>query len=309
MLSPTVALVALVALAAAASTAAPTETHADVDRQRVHAEVRTMMQTGNGQVLFTDLWNGDRLSAAQREYAARLYEVFFALPSHVQDEMRARGAPPSPSDIAANFGLAPDAVDLLLAVMTTEPRMPKLFRRDPGTGAITDVDAAVLETFVKNHGSEVRVSGWKDKPLPTFALPATIGGTLSSADLQGKPTLVFVWLTRCPVCRRVTPSLVELDRRFGPRGLKIVGLNSDSVLGLAVPESERETWLRDQGVRYPNAPLDAATRSAFGQNIFPAFFLVGKDGRILELVLNERSLDELAALVEPLLQQGSGGDR
>jgi len=42
-------------------------------------------------------------------------------------------------------------------------------------------------------------------------------------DLEGKPALVYVWLTRCPVCRRVTPSVVELDRRFGPRGLKIVG--------------------------------------------------------------------------------------
>ena len=262
-----------------------------------------MMQTGEGRVLFTDLWNGGRLNAAEREYAARLYEVFFALPAHVQHEMRARGAPPSALDIAANFGLAPDAVDLLLTLMTTEPRMPKLFRRDPTQGAITDVDAAALESFVKNRGSLVRVSGWKDKPLPPFALPATFGGTLSSADLQGKPSLVFVWLTRCPVCRRVTPSLVELDRRFGPRGLRIVGLNSDSVLGLAVPEPERETWLRDQGVRYPNAPLDAATRSAFGQNIFPAFFLVGKDGRVRELVLNERSLDELAALVEPLLQE------
>jgi hypothetical protein len=77
------------------------------------------------------------------------------------------------------------------------------------------------------------------------------------------------------------------------------------VLGLPVPESERETWLRDQGVRYANASLDAATRSAFGQNIFPAFFLVGRDGRVRELVLNERSLEELAALVEPLLLETS----
>jgi hypothetical protein len=104
---------------------APTsETAADAVRQRVHAEVRSMMRIGEGRVLFTDLWNGERLSAAEREYAARLYEVFFALPAHVQDELRARGAPPSPAEIAANFGLAPDAVDLLLAVMTSEPSTP-----------------------------------------------------------------------------------------------------------------------------------------------------------------------------------------
>ncbi len=268
---------------------------------RVHSEVRAMMQADKGRVLFTDLWNGDRLNAAEREYAARLYEVFFALPAHLLGELRAGGALPTPADIAANYGLAPEAVDLLLTVMTTEPRMPKLFGRDPETGKVRDVDRQALESFVSTRGSEVRVSGWRGKPLPSFALPAITGGSLKSADLLGKPTLVYVWLTRCPVCRRVAPSIVELDRRFGPRGLRIAGLNADDVLALKVPETEREAWLREQGVRYPNASLDAATRKALGQNIFPAFFLVEKDGRVRELILNERSLDELAALVEPLL--------
>jgi thiol-disulfide isomerase/thioredoxin len=295
MTLPTAACLALVA-ASFSEPLAPAQA-------RVHGEVRAMMQADKGRVLFTDLWNGDRLNAAEREYAARLYEVFFALPAHVQDELKARGVPPAPAEIAANYGLAPEAVDLLLEIMTSEPRMPKLFGRDPATGAITDVDKAALEAFVRTRGSEVRVSGWKDKPLPTFALPGVLGGTLTSADLAGKPVLVYVWLTRCPVCRRVTPSVVELDKRFGPRGLKIVGLNADTVLDLKVPEAERESWLREQGVRYANASLDAAARSAFGQNIFPAFFLVGRDGRVRELVLNERSLDELSALVEPLLQE------
>jgi thiol-disulfide isomerase/thioredoxin len=269
---------------------------------RVHAEVRAMMQAGEGRVLFTDLWNGDRLGVPEKEYAARLYEVFFALPGHVQDEMKAAGAPPKRGAIAANFGLTLDAVDLLLAVMTAEPRMPKLFRRQPETGEIVDVDAALLETFVRTRGSPVRVSGWEGKPLPQFSLAATAGGALASSDLAGQPALVWVWLTRCPVCRRVTPSLVELDRRLGPKGLRIVGLNSDGVLGLNVPDAERSAWLAEQGVRYPNAALDPATRAAFGQNIFPAFFLVGRDGRVRQLVLNERSLDELEKLALPLVE-------
>ena len=276
---------------------------------RVHAEVRAMMQAGEGRVLFTELWNGDRLGGPEKEYAARLYEVFFALPGHIQDEMKAAGAPPKRAAIAANFGLTIDAVDLLLAVMTAEPRMPKLFRRHPETGEIVDVDAALLKAFVETRGSPVRVSGWEGKPLPQFSLPATAGGTLASSDLAGQPALVWVWLTRCPVCRRVTPSLVELDRRLGPKGLRILGLNSDGVLGLNVPDAERNAWLAEQGVRYPNAALDPATRAAFGQNIFPAFFLVGRDGRVHQLVLNERSLDELEKLALPLLESGSTGAR
>jgi thiol-disulfide isomerase/thioredoxin len=281
------------------------ETDAAAVRARVHTEVRAMLQADKGHVLFTDLWNGSRLGPAEKEYAARLYEVFFALPGHVQDEMKATGQAPKRAAIAANFGLAPEAVELLLAVATSEPRMPKLFRVDPGAGEIVDVDAAALRTFGETRGSPVRVSGWEGKPLPEFSLPALAGGQLASAELQGSPVLLWVWLTRCPVCRRVTPSMVELDRRLGPKGLRVVGLNSDAVLGLDVTDADREAWLREQAVRYPNAALDAATRAAFGQNIFPAFFLVGRDGRVRQLILNERSLEELEKLVLPLLAGAS----
>lgn len=270
-------------------------------RARVHAEVREMMRANEGRVLFSDLWNGDRLDALEKEYAARLYEVFFALPALVADELRSQGAPPARAAIADSYGLSPEAVDLLLGVMTGEPRMPKLFRRQAETGEIVDVDRAALEAFVKSRGSQVRVSGWQGAPLPSFSLAGVPSGTLSSHSLDGRPGLVFLWLTRCPVCRRVTPSVVELSRRLGPRGLQVVGLNADEVLGLSVTPAERESWLREQGVSYPNAALDAATRAALGQNIFPAFFLVERDGRVRELVLNERSLEELEALVEPLL--------
>jgi hypothetical protein len=270
---------------------------------RVHQEVRAMMKAREGRVLFTDLWNGDALSAPEKDYAARLYEVFFSLPGHLQGELRATRTPPTRAAIAANFGLTVEAVDLLLAVMTGEPRMPKLFRLHPATSEIVDVDEAQLAAFVETRGSPVRVSGWQGQPLPEFALSALGGGTVASAGLKGTPALVWVWLTRCPVCRRVTPSLVELDRRLGPKGLRIVGLNSDAVLGLNVPDAERDAWIREQGIRYPNAALDAKTRAAFGQNIFPAFFLVGRDGRVRQLVLNERSLGELEKLAQPLLEE------
>jgi thiol-disulfide isomerase/thioredoxin len=297
-----------VALLCAVTSPGETATEAAV-QSRVHQEVRAMMKAREGRVLFTDLWNGDTLSDPEKEYAARLYEVFFVLPGHVQRELGATGAPPTRAAIAANFGLSVEGVDLLLAVMTGEPRMPKLLRLDPATGEILDVDKVQLATFVETRGSPVRVSGWEGQPLPEFSLPALGGGTLASAGLKGQPALVWVWLTRCPVCRRVTPSMVELDRRLGPKGLRIVGLNSDGVLGLNVPDAERDAWIREQGIRYPNAALDPKARAAFAQNIFPAFFLVARDGRVRQLVLNERSLDELEKIARPLLEEPVAAER
>jgi thiol-disulfide isomerase/thioredoxin len=45
------------------------------------------------------------------------------------------------------------------------------------------------------------------------------------ADYAGKVLVLDFWATYCPPCREEIPQLIELQRRFGPHGLNIVGLN------------------------------------------------------------------------------------
>jgi peroxiredoxin len=269
---------------------------------RVHAEVRRIMAANSGRALFSEIYNAPAIPDGEREYASRLYEVFFALPAHLASEKRAGAKLPTRAEIAANFGLGIPAVDLLLDVALGDPRMPKLLERDPRTGEISTLDLAAVNEFVAKKGASVQLAGWVGRPLPDFTLEALDGGTLRANDLKGHPALVFLWLTRCPVCRRITPDVVELDRRYRARGLRIVGLCADETLGLGVPPEERATWVKEQGIRYPNAVLDAPARAALGnQNIFPALFLVGADGKVARLVINHHDLETLEALVEPLL--------
>jgi thiol-disulfide isomerase/thioredoxin len=273
---------------------------------RVHAEARRIMGANGGRALFSEIYNAPEVPAAEREYAARLYEVFFALPSHLASEKRRSGRIPSKAEIAANFGLGPDAVDLLLEVAVRDPRLPKLLQRDPASGEVASLDLLVIDDFVAKKGTSVQVSGWAGRPLPDFSLTALDGSPVIAASLRGHPTLIFLWLTRCPVCRRITPEVVELDQRYRERGLRVVGLCADDTLGLGVPAEERAAWIKEQGIGYTIALLDGPSRAALGnQNIFPAMFLVAADGKVAELVINYHDLPSLEALLKPLLAPAS----
>lgn len=51
------------------------------------------------------------------------------------------------------------------------------------------------------------------------------GSRMKLADYSGKVLVLDFWATYCPPCREEIPQLIELQRRFGPQGLNIVGLN------------------------------------------------------------------------------------
>lgn len=51
------------------------------------------------------------------------------------------------------------------------------------------------------------------------------GSRMKMADYAGKVLVLDFWATYCPPCREEIPELIELQRRYGPKGLHIVGLN------------------------------------------------------------------------------------
>ena len=177
--------------------------------------------------------------------------------------------------------------------------MPAIVTLDEASGEIASTDMEEVDKFVETRGSEVKISGWIGKPVPAFEVTTLEGETITEKDLAGKNTLIFFWLTRCPVCQRITPNMVELYERFAGSDFEILGLNVDVALGLNVSDEDRAEFIAERGIEYPVAILDPDTRAAFGNvNIFPAMFWVKSDGTIGELLLNYQDLDTLVRLVE-----------
>ncbi|HSR69925.1 MAG TPA: TlpA disulfide reductase family protein [Acidobacteriota bacterium] len=259
----------------------------------IHERVEAMLASEKGRVLFSEIWSDQDLSREARVYAARLYEVFFRLPARIETVRQSDGRLPSCRELAQAFGLEEDSAALLLRVLEAEPRLPRMVELDP-EGELQSVDAAKLQAFIEQNSVPVRVSDWQGVSFPSLDLKNPFSG---SHGLQaGKPRLVWLWVTRCPVCRRLAPSIVELEREFSSSELQIVGYNADAVLGLQPDDAERSQYAREEGMAFPNYLLDRANWEAMGGvNIFPSVFLLDAQGRVEQLLLN---VNDPQALVE-----------
>ena len=65
---------------------------------------------------------------------------------------------------------------------------------------------------------------------PDFKLPDTNGKTVSPADFKDKPALLVVFIcNHCPYVKHIRTGLAQLAREYLPRGVAIVGINSNDV--------------------------------------------------------------------------------
>jgi peroxiredoxin len=63
---------------------------------------------------------------------------------------------------------------------------------------------------------------------PDFRLPDTNGKTVSPADFKDKPALLVIFMcNHCPYVKHIRDGLVELANDYQPRGVAIVGINSN----------------------------------------------------------------------------------
>lgn len=65
---------------------------------------------------------------------------------------------------------------------------------------------------------------------PDFSLPDTAGKTHSLADFADAPALLVVFMcNHCPFVKLIAPGLAELARQYQPRGVAVVGINSNDI--------------------------------------------------------------------------------
>ena len=121
-------------------------------------------------------------------------------------------------------------------------------------------------------------------PLPEFTRTDTASWLnsppLTVSHLRGKVVLIDVWTFECWNCYRSFPWLHDLARRYGKQGLMVVGIHSPELASERdLPQLKRK--VAEFGFVYPvMIDNDFAYWRALGNQYWPAFYLVDKQGQI-----------------------------
>lgn len=123
------------------------------------------------------------------------------------------------------------------------------------------------------------------------------GRAFSLDDYRGKLLIVNFWATWCAPCLHEIPVLVQMQARYGAKGLQIIGPAVDDI---------EDTRRAAPGLQFnypvavgtPEDILDLMTKLGNEQGGLPFSVAIAADGRVLERQLGEYSEAELVALIE-----------
>jgi peroxiredoxin len=247
---------------------------------------------------------------ADREALGKLYSAFFRIPLFVAQYQQKFGKPPTLQVISQQFDLhTPDAADVLLSVMESDPRVPHFISRNPRTHEITQVDVPMILNDPRfGHVLARQLAGWEGQRAPQFDLVRLGGGNLNSAQLAGKAYVLYVWFTGCPPCMKETPELVRLTYQFRNRPFGVVGANADRLLNLGYSDSVRRQYAREMKIDFPLVSWSKESNLAYGNiAIFPSLFLINRNGVIVRHWVGFVSYTQLQQAVSKILAESSSG--
>jgi thiol-disulfide isomerase/thioredoxin len=166
-------------------------------------------------------------------------------------------------------------------------------------------------TIMQRNGAKMTPAA---EPAPALSAPlVALLGTrqwlntppLRPDDLRGKVVVVNFWTYSCINCLRALPHVRAWARTYGDRGLLVVGVHTPEFAFEKDAGNVRQA-LAALGVTYPVA-IDSDFRiwRAFGNQAWPALYVIGADGRVRHRVLGEGGYDQSERLIRQLLSEAA----
>lgn len=120
-------------------------------------------------------------------------------------------------------------------------------------------------------------------PAPDFSLINVDGQTISLSDFKGQPGLLVIFMcNHCPFVKHVAPELARLAMDYMPRGIAVVGINSNDTG--THPEDSPEQMVHEaeqRGYAFPYLfDEDQEVAKAYQAACTPDFFLFDKEQKL-----------------------------
>jgi thiol-disulfide isomerase/thioredoxin len=133
---------------------------------------------------------------------------------------------------------------------------------------------------------------------------------VSLASLRGHAVLLFFWAHWCPDCKADVPILASVEKKFGPKGLALVGptrLYGYVAGGDPAPPSVEKQYIEQVRRQYYaplgnfSEPISAANFQAYGASTTPTIVLLDRAGIVRYYHPGAVTEQELSAHVQAIL--------
>lgn len=173
-------------------------------------------------------------------------------------------------------------------------------KRDPIILIVVAIVISLMLVFgiqKTRHGSPQNPGALQGKPAPDFSLASLDGSTLKLSDYRGKAVLLNFWATWCEPCKIEMPWFVDLQKKYGPQGLQILGVAMDDA-----SNKEISDFAKKMGVNYPIVIGKEAVGDQYGGLPYlPSTFYIDREGKVVDRVYGLVSRSEMETDIQKAL--------
>ena len=156
-----------------------------------------------------------------------------------------------------------------------------------------------------NRNELAPAAGELSAPRPDLAFDRLDGDDrLALAELDDGTAVLNFWATWCTACIAEMPELEDLHRRFGKRGVRVVGVSLDD----GRPEQAVRDFIRERGVTYEQVWGDVEQQAPFASlgasppGAIPITAVLHR-GTVRDVRVGKLDAGELAEVLERLLSE------
>jgi thiol-disulfide isomerase/thioredoxin len=152
-----------------------------------------------------------------------------------------------------------------------------------------------------DSGSDPMARPMLGKVAPAFTLVDLKGKKVSLSDFKGHPIVLNFWATYCGPCKLEMPWFQDLDAKYQPEGVVILGIDQDDgMASSAVAAASKKV-----GVSYPILLPDDKVAQAYQLGDYlPETYYIGRNGKIVDQNIGAHSKDEMEADIQKAIASG-----